>query len=274
MAPPELPATWNEFGFGVWNSSPAPMARAHQHGEIELNLLLHGQITYLFGGQWLTLETGQLALFWGSFPHRLSAAEPGSRMAGLTLPLLSFLRFGLPPTFSEGVLRGGVRLSAADVGDAALLARWEADAASGERVRLEIAELELEARLKRLALAGPLTGRPVQASGRLSRAAELARYAAAHASAPLSVSQISAASGLHVNYASTLFREVFGLSLGEYVLQHRLAHAQRLLLTTRRPVLETALEAGFGSVSRFYAAFGKACGVTPLAYRRGEGVSG
>ena len=246
------------------------MDRAHQHGEIELNLLLRGSVTYLFGGQVLTLAAGQLALFWGSFPHRLSAAAPDSEMAVLTLPLTRFLRFGLPTALSESVLRGEMRSGPADPGDARLMERWQADAAAHDRERLGIAELELEARLRRLALAGPSPrGQPLPPERRLSRAAELARYAAAHATEPVQLRQIAGAAGLNVNYASTLFREVFGLSLGEYVLQHRLAHAQRLLLTTRRPVLEIALEAGFGSVSRFYAAFGKACGVTPLAYRRG-----
>ena len=271
MPAAELPPIWNGFGFWVWHGEPGVMLAAHQHGELELNLLLSGQVTYLFGGQMLTLDAGQLALFWGSFPHRLTAAAPDSRMAVLTLPLTHFLRFGLPASLSESVLRGEVRSVAADPGDEVLLQRWQADADAADRERLAIAELELEARLRRLALAQPSPrSQAVPSERRLSRAAELARYAAAHATEPLSLADIAASAGLHVNYASTLFRAVFGLSLGEYVLQHRLAHAQRLLLTTRRPVLEIALESGFGSVSRFYAAFGKACKVTPLAYRRGE----
>ena len=267
------PAAWNDFGFWVWHGRPAPMDRAHQHGEIELNLLLRGQVSYLFGGQVMTLDAGQLALFWGSFPHRLTAAEPDSQMAVLTLPLTSFLRFALPAAFSERVLRGEVQSVSGEAGDELLLARWQADAASHNRERAHIAELELEARLRRLALARPSPQPPAAPSGRrLARAAELARYAAAHATEPLRLGEIAASAGLHVNYASTLFREVFGMSLGEYLLQHRLARAQCLLLTTSRPVLEIALESGFGSVSRFYAAFGKACGVTPLAYRqRGPG---
>ena len=268
------PAAWNEFGFWVWHGSPPPMERAHQHGEMELNLLLRGQVTYLFGGQVLTLDAGHLALFWGSFPHRLTAAAPDSQMAVLTLPLTHFLRFGLPASFSESLLRGEVRSVPADPGDEVLLARWQSDAAFADREHLAVAELELEARLRRLALAQPSPRRQtVPSERRLRRAAELARYAAAHATEPVQLHQIAGAAGLNVNYASTLFRAAFGLSLGEYVLQHRLAHAQRLLLTTRRPVLEIALASGFGSVSRFYAAFGKACGVTPLAYRkRGSGL--
>ncbi|MER3484247.1 MAG: hypothetical protein C4332_14975 [Meiothermus sp.] len=49
----------------------------------------------------------------------------------------------------------------------------------------------------------------------------------------------------------------------EYLTQHRLAHAQRLLATTDQPVLEIAFEAGFGSSSRFYAVFEEKVGSHP-----------
>ena len=65
----------------------------------------------------------------------------------------------------------------------------------------------------------------------------------------------------------TLFRRTFGLSIGAYLTQYRVADAQRLLATTDARIVDVALAAGFGSLSRFYAAFGQACGRSPRAYR-------
>ena len=57
------------------------------------------------------------------------------------------------------------------------------------------------------------------------------------------------------------------MSLLEYLAQHRVAHAQRLLLTTDASVAAIGLDCGFGSASQFYAVFKRACGVAPGAYR-------
>jgi transcriptional regulator GlxA family with amidase domain len=48
----------------------------------------------------------------------------------------------------------------------------------------------------------------------------------------------------------------------------RLAEARRLLVTTDLPIAHVASASGFGSVSRFYAAFTSACGVPPARFRR------
>jgi AraC-like DNA-binding protein len=65
----------------------------------------------------------------------------------------------------------------------------------------------------------------------------------------------------------SLFRKSFGISIGDYITQYRIAHAQRLLVTTTMNVSEIALDSGFGSVSRFYTAFKQVCEMSPGAYR-------
>ena len=95
----------------------------------------------------------------------------------------------------------------------------------------------------------------------------LARFIATHYTEPLTVRAIAAAAGLHPNYAMTLFQRTFGLSMGAYLTQYRVGDAQRLLATTDARIVDVALTVGFGSLSRFYAAFGRACGRSPRAYR-------
>ena len=65
-----------------------------------------------------------------------------------------------------------------------------------------------------------------------------------------------------------LFRQAFGTTITAFITQHRLTHAQRLLVTTSDSILDVALSAGFQSLSRFNEAFKKACGCSPREYRK------
>jgi transcriptional regulator GlxA family with amidase domain len=66
-----------------------------------------------------------------------------------------------------------------------------------------------------------------------------------------------------------VFRKQCGASVWEYLTRLRVAHAQRLLITTNLKVLDVAMESGFGSVAPFYAAFAAHTqGLRPLDYRR------
>ena len=80
---------------------------------------------------------------------------------------------------------------------------------------------------------------------------------------PLTIEMIGDAVDLHPNYAMSLFRKAFGATLIDYLTQHRVSHAQRLLATTDQKILRVALDSGFGSISRFNDAFRRACGCSP-----------
>ena len=54
----------------------------------------------------------------------------------------------------------------------------------------------------------------------------------------------------------------------EYLTEHRIFHAQRMLLTTSMSVLDVAEAAGFGSLSHFNRAFQKYCGRSPREFRK------
>ena len=65
-----------------------------------------------------------------------------------------------------------------------------------------------------------------------------------------------------------LFQNHIGMTILEYILQYRVAQAQRLLATTDESVLDVALQNGFGSTSSFYSAFKKYVGCAPNGYRK------
>lgn len=263
---------FSAFGLAGYHGPPQPMARYHRHHEIELNLVECGALSYLFGAATAPLPAGQLAVFWGVLPHRVAHVEPGTLFHWLTIPLGQFLSWRLPPELTRQVLAGlpvyDQDTSRAGL-DQALLGQWQRDLRAATPERHTIVQLEVEARLRRLALgvAAACAKPPPLAAGGERKIELIARLIAERYAEPLRVRDLAAAAGLHPHYAMQLFRKTFGMSLLEYLAQHRVAHAQRLLITTDAPVAAIGLDCGFGSASQFYAIFKRTCGHAPGAYR-------
>ena len=60
-----------------------PMAAVHAHSQVELNLMLAGAATYLFGGLEIETRAGEFLLFWCAVPHRTIAVAPATRFVCL-----------------------------------------------------------------------------------------------------------------------------------------------------------------------------------------------
>lgn len=247
------------------------MPKAHTHLEIEANLLVSGAISYLFGGATVNLKAGEWAVFWGSVPHQLVFLEENTEIFWLTIPLARLLGWELPAGLIQSLLNGAVVKETADLArDVGRFSDWEADLGSGETVHLQIAELEIEARLRRLALhvSAAKSSALHPTSSELGYVEKMAAFMAQNYQNSLKSEDIAAAAQIHPNYAMNLFKREFGLSIGEFLTRTRLSHAQRLLATTDRKVLDIAFDCGFGSASRFHAAFKTHCGQSPADYRK------
>lgn len=252
------------------------MPEPHIHSEVEVNYLLDGRMTYLFGGEPLSVGRGQLAVFWGTVPHRVVAVDGPTSFVCLYLPIASFLAVPAGERFRQAVLGGRLVLARrTDALDASLFLRWNRDLETREPRRFELVRDELMGRLRRVDLEGwedlpaaPSARPPLAEAGRLVKAQRMASYIVEHLDRPLSVGEIATAVDLHPNYAMAVFRRSLGLSLGQYVARQRLSHAQALLLSTDRDVTRIAFDCGFGSLSRFYEVFRAQVGLAPAAYRR------
>ncbi len=264
---------WRSLGLDCRRVRATPMVGAHRHHEVELNLLAGGRLAYRLGGSVFQLKAGQLAVFWAALPHQIVEVEGPGELYWLTVPLASFLGFRLPEVLTSRVLHGQpVHAGLPQTLDHARFEGWRGDLAERSAARRDIVLLEVEARLRRLGLelgaGGTEPGPPVSRPGTLlERAEQMAAYVARHSAQPLRVSDVAGAAGLSAGRAMTLFRETFGMTIGEYLTRCRVAHAGRLLVTTELAVLDVAFEAGFGSASRFYEAFQQLCGQTPRQYR-------
>jgi len=266
------------YGFTCEVWEPQPMPRADRHNELELNLLDAGSLTYLLGGRRATLRPRRLSAFWAATPHQILASRDVTFYYVVTVPLAWVLGWGLPEPLVQRLLSGALveepEASTAAL-DMARFAQWHEDLSSGGERREEAVLLELKARLLRLAAATHGRSRHESAPRALASAGggaptsveRMATFVARHYRDPVGLEEVAREVRLHPDYASALFRKAFGVTPTRFILQHRVSHAQRMLVTSDAKILAVAMEAGFGSLSRFNAAFRRLCGCAPRQYR-------
>lgn len=299
------------LGFQAWARQTEGMAHAHRHSDLELNYVQRGRMSYLIGGRIVTLPVGRLCVLWGSLPHQSTELPDTPALIWVTAPLSWVLSLDLPEPLIERLLTEGLAVDAVErPTDEPVLQQWITDlnpretephhtkerntegsdarhtrqaghARSSDPEAYRAMRLELEARLRRLALdiAEPqandmtLSDPPARSldGGTLAAVQAMAGYMNQHYQAPLTVERIAEAAHLHPHYAMTVFRQHLGLTLNQYLTRQRIAHAQRLLVTSDLSILEVGLHSGFGSNSRFHEAFKQATGTSPGNFRRQTG---
>ena len=78
---------------------------------------------------------------------------------------------------------------------------------------------------------------------------------------------LAASAGFSPAQLERRMRKVFQLTTSQFIRQTRIGHAVHLLVSTRRPVAEIALECGYGDQTSFTRQFRSAVGLPPAAYR-------
>lgn len=261
--------------FDAYYYATADMPRFHQHNDIELFYVLSGPSRLSFDGEVANLPALRLGAFWGIRPHISVDPQPGTRFLGVNIPLIRFFSWNLPGDFVHTLLSGQLVTDPIDSNgpdDEKLLWRWAADFQDGDAALIRIVELEVEARLRRLAWAvgaDRARGTDTVSTGAsdLSRVELMARFVAERHHEAIDVTDIARAAGIHPKYAMRVFRRICGMTLLQFLTQNRIRHAQRLLVTVDSSLHEIAEAAGFGSDSRFREVFKRSCGVSPATYR-------
>lgn len=261
------------YGFTLERWTPCLMPRQDRHNEVEINYLSEGSLTYLFHGKRETVPAGRLTLFWGLVPHRIVDFEGNVPYYVGTIPFSLFLSWNLPDSFVARVLKGEM-LRESDgafaVLDEFVWRVWLEDARQGKNQ--EMALSELKARLWRMATRWSVSEQKVaMRGGEASVVERMAIYIAQNYARPLKIADIGKAVGLHPDYANHLFKKSFKCTLSDYVMEERIARAQRDLLSSQMGITEIAFNCGFNSISRFNAAFLKICGCTPREFRKHGG---
>jgi AraC-like DNA-binding protein len=268
------------YGFTCEVWEPRQMPRPDRHDEIEINFLDRGTLTYLMGGQRVTVQARRVSAFWAAVPHQIVAFDNVNYYYVVTVPFGWVLQWGLPERLMVALTQGQIVAdndSTRPVLDRQLFEQWHEDVEGRRNTNREIVVLELRARLLRLAesvvdealvpAAAGSHSTPRQQTN-LEKAESMACFVARNYTSRIQVKDIAACVELHPDYAATLFRKTFGTTLNVLITRHRVAHAQRQLVTTEERVVDIAHDSGFDSLSRFNRAFKQIAGVTPRQYRK------
>lgn len=94
------------------------------------------------------------------------------------------------------------------------------------------------------------------------------QYIQKHFSEPITLEEVSSASGFSVNYFSTLFKKETGEGFARYLTRVRIEEAKGMLRETRLPVQEICKRVGYGDSKHFTRTFRSETGLTPGEFRK------
>lgn len=100
-----------------------------------------------------------------------------------------------------------------------------------------------------------------------SRIRDLEDYIRTHLNEDLSLNRLAEFSHFHPAYLSRIFREVTGMTVGDFINRTRQEKAESLLTGSRLSVLEISREMGFATDNYFCRWFRKRTGMSPHHFR-------
>lgn len=266
--------------FGMRIFSPYTMDAAHWHGHIEVNFLTSASMTYVIDSDQIEVPPDQLVLFWAGIPHQLTAitalGDGPAKLANVYLPVDTFLFMPHIAQLQVALLGGALACLPAHLCGADQVARWYRDYRSTDFERIEVMKMELNALLRR-ALLGDLTylRAPLSdpgddrtlSSAHIRHVVAMVRYIVENLADPMTNADVAAVTGLHQNYALSLFSRTMRLSMKKFIIRMRLLRARALLMESGAAITTVAEASGFQSISQFYAHFKTAYGLSPHAMR-------
>lgn len=100
---------------------------------------------------------------------------------------------------------------------------------------------------------------------------DIAEYIKAHCDEKLTLQTLAEKSFYNPSYFSRLFRDLYGMTVTDYINHTRIEKAKTLLETTTCSAQEISEQVGYLGKSAFYKKFSEITGVTPKQYRESKG---
>ncbi len=95
----------------------------------------------------------------------------------------------------------------------------------------------------------------------------IVEYVEVNYASQISLRDVAAALGYSPAYLTCMFRKRFGVPVTAWIIQRRIAEAQRLLRESSAAVSEICGDVGFNDVRYFTRQFARHVGATPSRYR-------
>lgn len=96
---------------------------------------------------------------------------------------------------------------------------------------------------------------------------DLIAYINIHYSEDITLEECSQRLSVSYSYFSRRFKQITGKNFKEYLIRIRINHAEKLLLSTERPITEIATECGFNSITYFSSMYKEIKGIPPSQAR-------
>ena len=246
---------------------PKAQSLLHTHDCSEITLIESGEGRQTINGTALALKPGDLFLIRPTDGHSIEASKHGLVLANLAFPpnhAIELENRYLPD--SRRFFRSNEKLPWSTHLDAEPYTEVEnlfthLDGAEHNRFELERALMNLFAILQK-----PFSDLPFE------HAPNWLRHACAEIHRPVHLAEGLPAllrfAGRSPGHTAHELRKHAGCTPSEFINRLRIDHAARLLRSTDKSVLETALECGFENQGYFHRCFKARFGTTPLAYRK------
>jgi len=260
--------------------TPYVMDAPHWHGHVEANFLTGASMTYVIDGEVIVVPPGQLVLFWAGIPHQLTHVTPTGngpvKLANIYFPFDSFLFMPHIAQLQVALLGGGLVMLPNTLFSAQQIEVWYRDYRANDFERTEVMKMELNAMLRRALLddlvylrqpiADPGDERALS-SAHIRHVVAMVRFIMENLAQPMSNADVAAVTGLHQNYALSLFSHTMRLPMKRFIIRMRLLRARALLMESGAAISKVAEQSGFQSISQFYDHFKTAYGMSPHAMR-------
>lgn len=255
----------------------------HWHDEYELVVVQEGELLYLAGGERYLLRKGDAAFVNAGVPHAEQAWEGRDAMEGdlvfhprllygdkgSALYINYFRHLAQPEAVRSCALRGDGEPWERE---AAELAQIAFEAVAYERQFFEATAREALTKAVLLILANhPLDQQESQPEAyvrNVDRIKSMVGFIEEHYAQELTIEQIAQSGGVSQREAQREFAAHVGSRPMEYLNNHRLFMASKLLKGTDASISEVARSCGFGSQSYFTKRFRERYGHTPSEHRR------
>ena len=266
------------YGLNCTSWLPSVMNRPDRHNEIEINFFTKGGVTFLIKDHKIVVKQNQLLIFWALIPHQIIGIEDETPHYVFTIPFKEFVQWEMPPSFKENLLAGELIVIDSAMQpeyEVYFFEKWINDLSSENKEAEKCVIYELHAKLYRIAfdlVDQKRIGLSKSTYTGINLVEKIAICIAKNYSSGINVTDIANELEIHPDYANAIFKKSFNVTLKDYLIDQRISHAQRLLLTSSMKVIDIAFDSGFNSLSRFNVSFLKKCGCTPSKYRGKYGM--
>ena len=246
-------------------SGPGDLSIEERYWSVAISLVLSGTFSYRSAKGSLVMSPGALLLGNAGHTYRCSHEHgEGDRC----------LSFQFDPALFEDLARDcGVSkayFSSDRLPPLRATAQLTARAVTAMQMQDSFEELALELAGAALRICQDVHSAPVAGTKRTeTRIAEVVRHLESSAVQSLQLEDLAGMAGLSRYHFLRAFKSVIGTTPHQWVLRARLRHAAHRLATSRSPITEIALDAGFTDLSNFTRSFVAEYGVSPRRFRAG-----